>query len=56
MLETRVENFRASIEMLVFEKQQRKTNGPNYALYYWIKGAVRKKWHRLVGLIHGVPL
>jgi hypothetical protein len=29
--ETRVENFRVSIEMVVFEQLQRKTNGPNYA-------------------------
>jgi hypothetical protein len=31
MLETRVENLRASIEMVVFEKKQRKANVPNYA-------------------------
>jgi hypothetical protein len=31
MLETRVENFWASVEMVVFEKQQRKANVPNYA-------------------------
>lgn len=30
MLETRVEDFWASVEMVVFEKWQRKTNGPNY--------------------------